>query len=95
MNKLDQTKAEAGIARSRLRMTADAVKARLQPDALIGEMTHFAKKRAKQAVFAAALSKKSRPVIAVGLIVTGAAYLLRKPVLDIIAKKMAKETDNE
>ncbi len=92
---IDAAKSNAENARSRLNRTAMALRDRLTPKAIASDMLRVAKKRGRVVLLDAATSKKTRPLLAVGMITAGAAYLLRKPIFTAIAKRLPKETQDD
>lgn len=92
---IDVAKSEADGARSRLEQTARALRDRLTPRAIANGAMRLAKKRGRVVVLAAATSRKSRPLLAIGMVAAGAAYLLRKPIFTAIANRLPKETNDD
>lgn len=92
---IDTAKSNADRARSRIKQTALALRDRLTPQAIAKDVMQVARKRGRVALLVAASSPKTRPLLAVGMIVTGAAYLLRKPIFTAIAKRLPKDTNDD
>ena len=86
MDDFDQSRLDAGCARTRLRKTALTVKSRLSPRALKQEALEKAKARALEVVGGA----RARPALTAGLVATAALILLRKPVSGLL-RRLIKE----
>ena len=86
MDDFDQSRLDAGSARTRLRKTALTVKSRLSPRALKQEALEKAKARALEVVGGA----RARPALTAGLVATAALILLRKPVSGLL-RRLIKE----
>ncbi|MFM9852512.1 MAG: DUF3618 domain-containing protein [Sphingomonadaceae bacterium] len=95
MSDVDTARADVAEARLQLTSTASKLRARFSPKSLARDALSLAQKGGKGAVISAASSAKTRPLLAVGMIATGIGYLLRKPILTMIAKRLAKETRND
>jgi hypothetical protein len=95
MSDLDSAKADVKDAKAKLTSTASKLRARLTPQSLASDVLLVAQKAGKGAAISAAASTKTRPLLAVGMIAAGISYLARKPILSMIANRLAKETKND
>ena len=94
--KTDEARNNVKNARAVLADHAGVVRERTRPTKLAGAAIdvfgRVAKKRATEAIIAAALTRKGRPVVAAGAVVGGLAYLLRKPLAKLLVHARDKET---
>jgi hypothetical protein len=95
MNDLDDAKRNVTSARQQLAHSAAKLRARLAPQSLASDALALARKRGKQVVISAAASAKMRPLLAVGMIAAGVSYLIRKPILTMVANRLAKEKKHD
>jgi hypothetical protein len=95
MSELEDRKADAEASKSRLMTRIEEIRARVQPASLITEVKAAAHKRAVDAATAAVSQRKARPVIALGAISAGLAYLFRKPLLNALAKRLKAEKNDD
>jgi hypothetical protein len=95
MSELDDRKADAAARKSRLMSRIDEIRDRVQPKSLLTDVKTAARKHALEAATAAASQRKARPVIALGAISAGLAYLFRRPLLNALAKRLQPEKDDD
>lgn len=91
MNELDERKANAEASKSRLMTRIDELRARVQPASLMTDVKTTARKHAVDAATAVVAQRQARPVIALGAISAGLAYLFRRPLLNALAKRLTPE----
>jgi hypothetical protein len=87
---LEDARSEAERARDALRFHGAQVKERLQPASLAEDLKIVARKRAIALAGAALANKKARPAVAASAVIAGAAYLLRKPIANLVARRLNK-----
>ncbi len=87
---LEDARSEAERARDALRFHGAQVKERLQPASLAEDLKVVARKRAIALAGAALANKKARPAVAASAVIAGAAYLLRKPIANLVARRLNK-----
>jgi hypothetical protein len=95
MNALDQTKADAAVARKRLEFRVAEIRERTRPKALLNDVKTAARKRAAQATIGALVNTKTRPIVAAGVAAAAIAYLFKNPILKALRTRMAKENTDE
>ncbi|MEK6637343.1 MAG: hypothetical protein AABY88_04590 [Pseudomonadota bacterium] len=95
MSELDDRKAEVANSKSRLMTRIDEIRSRVQPASLMTDVKMVARKRAISAATIAVSQCKARPIIAVGAISAGLAYLFRKPLLNALAKRLQPEKNDD
>ena len=91
MSELDDRKADAAASKSRLMARIDELRSRVQPASLMTDVKTAAHKHAVDAATAVVAQRKARPVIALGAISAGLAYLFRRPLLNALAKRLTPE----
>lgn len=91
MSELDDRKADAEASKSRLMTRIDEIRGRVQPASLMTDVKSVARKHAVDAATAVATQRKARPVIALGAISAGLAYLFRRPLLNALVKRLTPE----
>ncbi len=91
MSELDDRKADAAASKSRLITRINELRGRVQPASLMTDVKTTARKHAVDAATAAVSQRKARPVIALGAIAAGLAYLFRRPLLNALAKRLTPE----
>lgn len=87
---VEDARSEAERARDALRFHGAQVKERLQPASLAEDLKIVARKRAIAIAGAALANKKARPAVAASAVVAGVAYLLRKPIANLVARRLNK-----
>ena len=87
---LEDARSEAERARDALRFHGAQMKERLQPSSLAEDLKILARKRAIALAAAALANKKARPAVAASAVIAGAAYLLRKPIANLVARRLNK-----
>lgn len=95
MSELDDRKADAAASKSRLIARIDEIRGRVQPSSLITDVKTTARKHAVDAATAVVAQRKARPVIALGAISAGLAYLFRRPLLNALAKRLTPEKTDD
>ena len=95
MSDLDNRKADVEASKSRLMLRIDEIRERVKPASLIADVKSTARKHAIDAATAAVSQRKARPVIALGAISAGLAYLFRKPLLNALAKRLKTEKPDD
>lgn len=95
MTELDQRRTEAAASRGRLMARIDQLRARAEPQSLLHDAKAAASRRAVTLATGLVAQRKARPVIALGAVGAGLAYLFRKPLLNALAKRLAPETDDD
>jgi hypothetical protein len=93
MSDLDEAKAKAERSRRILAQSATALSDRLTPQSLASDAMAVALKGGKAAMIGAAVSAKTRPILAIGMIAAGVGYLIFKPDLTLFANRLNKETN--
>jgi hypothetical protein len=91
MSELDDRKADAAASKSRLMTRLDEIRGRVQPASLMTDVKTTARKHVVEAATAVVAQRKARPVIALGAISAGLAYLFRRPLLNALAKRLTPE----
>ena len=86
---------EARLAGARLRDTLSTLATRLKPAELQIDARAAARERAVKLAVATLSSRRGRPLVAVGVIVAGTAYLLRKPLSRVLAQRLSKEKSHD
>lgn len=93
---------EARAARARLEGTYRNVRSSLLPAALVpvskvaGQLARNAvKKQAIRFAIGSAIAARRKPVVALGVVVAGALYALRKPLAAAWSRRRKKETHDE
>ena len=95
MSELDDRKADAAASKSRLMARIDEIRGRVQPASLITDVKTAAHKHAVDAATAVVAQRKARPVVALGAISAGLAYLFRRPLLNALAKRLTPEKTDD
>jgi hypothetical protein len=95
MSALEDRKADAEASKSRLMSRIDEIRARVQPASLITDVKAAARKHAVDAATTMVSQRKARPVIALGAISAGLAYLFRRPLLNALAKRLKAEKHDD
>jgi hypothetical protein len=95
VSELDDRKADAEASKSRLMTRIDELRGRVRPASLMTDVKTAARKHAVDAASAVVSQRKARPVIALGAISAGLAYLFRKPLLNALAKRLQPEKDDD
>ena len=91
MSELDERKADAEASKSRFMTRIDELRARVQPASLMTDVKTTVRKHAVDAATVVVAQRKARPVIALGAISAGLAYLFRRPLLNALAKRLTPE----
>lgn len=92
---IETAKTDVDHARSRLEATVKDVRDQLTPKAIATRLLRLTKKQSRVALIGAASSPKTRPVLALGMIAAGTAYLFRKPIFTALVKRLPKETHDD
>ena len=95
MSKLDDRKADAAASKSRLIARIDEIRGRVQPSSLMTDVKTATHKHAVDAARAVVAQRNARPVIALGAISAGLAYLFRRPLLNALAKRLTPEKTDD
>ena len=91
MSELDDRKADAAASKSRLMTRIDEIRGRVQPASLMSDVKLVARKHAVDTATNIVSQRKARPIIALGAISAGLAYLFRRPLLNALAKRLTPE----
>lgn len=95
MNRLEDHKANAEASKSRLMMRMNEIRERIQPASLLDDVKTTARRKVADVAAASVSQPKARPLIALGAISAGLAYLFRKPLLNALAKRLQTEKDDD
>lgn len=88
-------RSEARLASTRLRETISTLRTRLKPTELQIDARAAVRERAIKLAVATLSSRRGRPLVAVGAIVAGSAYLLRKPLSRVLSHRLSKEKSHD
>ncbi len=93
-HEIDKSKTKARLAQAQVKSTVTALRSRLSPRALTKEAIDTVGERITRAASEAVDTVKSRPALTIGVAVSAALLLFRKPIIGAV-KRLTKETKHD